>query len=223
MGAQSAVRAAIKICGKPRLRQMDWRHSPPPLTELTLAFTETTQQHSSSELFGLLRSLGGSLERLNLRIEFRSGVQEQDLVLPKLTHLRVSYFEEWSASLLGSVGFLAPNLEMLQVFLLRVRAQHRGQNGPGFSYVDLMHYCTKLRHLSVKRIFCYDGVEQRVDPPLQLQAGRPTLEILDWPRHRLISEFGFGLRPAGTAQCLQPNAGSGTAPSVVLRLGLRSA
>ncbi|MCP4486358.1 MAG: hypothetical protein GY820_03425 [Gammaproteobacteria bacterium] len=41
-----------------------------------------------------------------------------------------------------------------------------------------------------------------MDPPVQLQAGRPTLEIVDWHRNRSspYAEFIFELRPAARIQ-----------------------
>ncbi len=205
-----------------RLSRMDWWHSPPPLRELTL-----DQAEDNGRLFDLLRSLGGSLERLCLAHVFAGAdlAKQGELVLPKLSHLYVSRFDECSTSLLGSLGFLAPNLQMLKVVTLNVFTLRRGardgeQNGPGFSYVDLAHYCTKLRYLNVKQFDCFVGKGKRVDPPLQLQSDHPTLEIVAWPVSYYRDEFELGLRPSARIQGSNVNlleASGGEGPVLVTK------
>ncbi len=207
MAAQSVEWASVELWRKVDLSEMNWWHGPPPLTELTLGYFGTDK----CDPFQLLHSLRGSLERLYLHFKISAeDVAEKhgELVLPKLSHLNIMEFREHSTSLLKLLGFLSPNLEMLKILTLRVRHENPApndgeQNEPGFSYVDLVHYCTKLRHLNVETVLYEGTVEQRVDPPLQLQAGtgRPTLEIVDWTRRHLLIDMNVvELRPDARIQ-----------------------
>ncbi|MCP4474440.1 MAG: hypothetical protein GY821_07710, partial [Gammaproteobacteria bacterium] len=105
--------------------------------------------------------MSGTLGRLAID-DNRFGIEPAEIgkhgeiILPKLTHVYVHSYIEQTVSLLGWLGLLAPNLEMLKIHQLLVRGHNNSLNGDDghnneseFSYADFVRRCSKLRHLTV--------------------------------------------------------------------------